>query len=111
MVGIGFTPQCASGIAAFYHSSARFVGWLAQIVAPEIWIGSARKLDQLDTWTASDLVVIGHTHKMLIQDFNCVEGMQDLPADAAHVDDANERDGDGRRPAVPLPLPSLQKLA
>ena len=27
--GLGLTPQCASGIAAFYHSTARFVGWMA----------------------------------------------------------------------------------
>ena len=31
MAGLGLTPQCASGIAAFYHSTARFVGWLAQL--------------------------------------------------------------------------------
>ena len=24
--GLGLTPQCASGIAAFYHSTAHFVG-------------------------------------------------------------------------------------
>ena len=25
MAGLGLTPQCTSGIAAFYHSTARFV--------------------------------------------------------------------------------------
>jgi hypothetical protein len=29
--GLGSPPQCASGIAAFFHSTARFVRWLAQI--------------------------------------------------------------------------------
>ena len=33
--GLGLTPQCASGIAAFYPSTARFVGWLAQLDAPD----------------------------------------------------------------------------
>jgi len=59
MAGLGLTPQCASGIAAFYLFTARFVGWLAQIDAPEIWIGSAQKLDHPDTWTASNLVALG----------------------------------------------------
>jgi hypothetical protein len=67
MAGIGLTPQCASGMAAFYHSTARFVGWLAQIDDPEIWISSAQKLDQPDTWTASNLVAL--THRMLLQEF------------------------------------------
>jgi len=67
MAGIGLTPQCASGMAAFYHSTARFVGWLAQIDDPEIWISSAQKLDQADTWTASNLVAL--THRMLLQEF------------------------------------------
>jgi predicted metal-binding protein len=44
--GLGLTPQCASSIAAFYHSTARFVGWMAQMDAPERWLGSAQKLDQ-----------------------------------------------------------------
>ena len=48
---------------------------------------------------------------MLLQEFNCVEGVQDPPADAAAGDDADERDGDGPRPAAPLPLPPLHKLA
>ena len=39
--GLGLTPQCASGIAAFYHSTARFVGWIAQMDVPERWLGSA----------------------------------------------------------------------
>ena len=43
MAGLGLTPQCASGIAAFYHSTARFVGWLAQLDAPAIWVGLAQK--------------------------------------------------------------------
>ena len=79
MAGLGLTPQCASGIAAFYHSTARFIRWLDQIDAPEIWIGLAQKLDQPDTWTTSNLVALGHTHKMLIQEFSCVEGVQDPP--------------------------------
>jgi len=28
--GLGLTPQCASGLAAFYSASNTFVGWLAQ---------------------------------------------------------------------------------
>ena len=69
------------------------------------------ELDQPNTWTASNLVALGHTHKMLILEFNCVESVQDPPADAAQGDDADERDGDGPRPAEPLPLPPQNKLA
>jgi hypothetical protein len=76
---------------SFYHSTARFVGWLVQLDAPGIWLGSAQKLDQPDTWTASNLVALGHTQKMLLQEFNCVEGVQDHPADAAAGDDADAR--------------------
>ena len=43
-------------IAAYYHSTARFVGWLD---APEIWVSPAQKLDQPDTWTVSKLVALG----------------------------------------------------
>ena len=110
--GLGLTPQCASGIAAFYHSTARFVGWMAQMDAPERWLGSAQKLDQPDTWTASNLVALQHMHNELCQEYNCVEGMQDPPADAADADaDGARADGNGPRPAVPLSLPPLNHLA
>ena len=36
-------------IAAFYHSRARFVGWLAQLDASDNWLGPAQKLDHPDT--------------------------------------------------------------
>jgi hypothetical protein len=104
-------PQCTSGIAAFYHSTASFVGRLAQLDAPDMWIGSAQKLDHPATWIASNRVAFGNTHTRLIQEFNCIEGVQDPPAGAAAGDDADERDSDGLRPAAPLPLPPLNKLA
>ena len=100
-----------SGIAAFYHSTARFVRWLAQIDAPKIWISSAQKLDQPGTWTASNLVAHGRTHSLLLQEFNRVESAQDPPADPAAGNDVDERDGDGPQPAARLPLPPLNKLA
>ena len=72
----------------------------------------ARPGPELDhTWTASNLVALGHTHSLRIQEFNCVESAQDPPADAAAANDVDERDGDGLRPAAPLPLPPLNKLA
>ena len=49
--------------------------WLAQMDAPESWLGSAQKLDQPDTWTASNLVALKHTHSELCQEYNCVEGV------------------------------------
>ena len=45
-------------------------------------MGSAQKLDQPDTWTASNLVALQHMHNELCQEDNCVEGVQDPPADA-----------------------------
>ena len=80
--------------------------------APERWLGSAQKLDQQDTWTASNLVALQHMHNELCQEYNCVEGMQDPPADAADADaDGARADGNGPRPAVPLSLPPLNHLA
>ena len=111
MAGLGLTPHCASGIAAFYHSTARFIGWLAQLDAPDRWLGHAQKLDHPDTWTAANLVALGRTHSLLIQEFNFVESAQDPHADPAAADDDDERDGDGPRPAAPLPLPPLNTLA
>jgi hypothetical protein len=101
--GLGLTPQCASGIAAFYHSIARFVGWMAQMDAPERWLGSAQKLDQQDTWTESNLVALKHTHHELCQEYSWVEGVQDPPANVADsdADGACARaDGDCPRPAT-----------
>ena len=63
MSGLGLTPQCASGIAAFYHSTARFVGWLAQLDAPDTWLGPDQKLDDPDTWEAANLAALGRTHR------------------------------------------------
>ena len=106
MSGLRLTPQCASGIAAFYHS-ARFVGWLAQLDEPEIWVCSAQKLDQ-----PSNLVAPDHTHNMLLQEFigNCAEGAQDPPGDAAAGDDANERPRPAALPLLPLNKHASQQL-
>ena len=101
MAGLGLTPQCASGIAAFYHSTARFVGWLAQL----------HQCCTPKTWTASNLFALGRTHSLLLQEFNCVESAQDPPTHPAGGDDVDERESDGPRPAAPLPLPPLNKLA
>ena len=83
-----------------------------QMEAPERWLRSAQKLDQPDTWTASNLVALQHMHNELCQEYNCVEGMQDPPADAADANaDGACADGNGPRPAVPLSLPPLNLLA
>jgi len=73
---------------------------MAQMDAPERLLGSAQKLDQQDTWTASNLVALKHTAQRAPsgarQAYNCVEGVQDPPADAADADAAGARaDGDG----------------
>ena len=75
-------------------------------------MGSAQKLDQPDTWTAANLVALQHMHNELCQEYNCVEGMQDPPADAADANDDGARaDSNGPRPTVPLSLPPLNLLA
>ena len=51
------------------------------------------------------------SHKMLFQEFNCVEGKQDPSDDDAPGDDADKRNGDGPLPASTLSLPPLNKLA
>ena len=43
MAGLVLTTQCASDLAASYHSMARFVGGLAQLDAPNRWLGPAQK--------------------------------------------------------------------
>ena len=104
MAGLGLTPHCASGIAA------RFIGWLAQLDAPDRWLGHAQKLDHPDTWTAANLVALGCTHSLLIQEFNFVESAQDPPADPAAADDVDQHDSDGPRPAAPLQIPCNHQL-
>ena len=37
-----------------------------------------QKLDHPDTWTASNLVALGRTHRLLLQGFNCVESAHGL---------------------------------
>ena len=107
--GLGLTPQCASGIVELYHSTARFVGWMPQMDTPERWLGSAQRLDQLDTWTASNLVALRHAHTELLQEYKCVEGAQDHPADAADANiDGQRADADDPRLASLLSLPPLK---
>jgi hypothetical protein len=85
---------------------------MAQMDDPERWLGSAQKPNQQDTWTASNLVALQHMHNKLCQEYNCVEGMQDPPANAADADfDGARADGNSPRPAVPLSLPPLNLLA
>jgi hypothetical protein len=62
-----------------------------------------------DTWTASNLVALKHNELCL--EYNCVEGVQDPPANAADADADGVRDGNGPRPAAPLSLPPLKHLA
>ena len=59
----------------------------------------------------NNLPALGRTHRLLLQEFNCVESAPDPPADPAAGDDADERDSDGPHPAAPLPLPPLNTLA
>ena len=47
-----------------------FVGWLTKLAEPEIWVSSTQKLNQTNTWTASNLVALSHVRKMLLQEFN-----------------------------------------
>ena len=52
------------------------------------------------------------SHNELCQEYNCIEGMQEPPADAADADvDGARADGDGPRPTAPLSLPPLNRLA
>ena len=80
----------------------RFVGWMVQMDEPERWLVSAQKLDQQDSWTACNLLALKHTHNERCQEYNCVEGVQDPPANAADADADGARDGNGPRPAAPL---------
>ena len=41
------------------------MGWLAQLDAPNVWLGLDQDLDNPDSWTASNLV-----DRLLFQDFN-----------------------------------------
>ena len=77
------------------------MGWMAQMDAPERWLGSAQDSISRDTWTASNLVALKHTHNELCQEYNCVEGMQDPSADAADAD-ADDGEGTARRASLSL---------
>jgi hypothetical protein len=56
-------------------------------------------------------ILLPSAARLLLQEFNCVESAQDPSANPAAGDDVDERDSDGPRPAAPLPLPPLHKLA
>jgi hypothetical protein len=47
--GLGLTPQCASGLAAFYSASSTFVGWLAQRPHMLHWIRQGQNLHDHST--------------------------------------------------------------
>jgi len=47
--GLGLTPHCASGLAAFYSASSIFVVWLAQRPHMRHWIGQGQNLQDHST--------------------------------------------------------------
>ena len=102
---LGLTPQCASGLAAFYSASSIFVVWLAQRPHMRHWIRQGQNLHDHSSWSAGPLVDLKDTHTCLIQEHNCVEAAPDAaPADAG-------ADNTEARAAALLSLPPLNMLA
>ena len=102
--GFGFTPGKASGIAAFYSATARFVQWLGSLPNKDDWV---RNQDMHDpaTWIAPDLLSLTELHSTMIDTYHCVEGPQS-PQQNAAAPLAN-----GPEVTHPLSLPPLNSLA
>ena len=71
--GLGFTPNSAAGIAAFYTSTAHFVQWMGSLENSEFWMGR-QLMSQPDTWKADDLLTLVDIHSLLIDKYRCIEG-------------------------------------
>ena len=109
--GLAITPLPASGIAAFYHATARLVAWLGSL-PPSHSSQWAQNQDLADstTWTSSSLTSLKTVHSQLLVDYGCTEWAPPAADDANDAAAAQQRVDDDAN-ARPLPIPPLNLLA
>ena len=94
----------ASGIAAFYSATARFVQWLGSLPNKENWVRNQDMLDHT-SWNAPDLQSLTELHSTMLHTYHCIEAS----SPSQHNDDAQP--ANGSQDTHPLSLPSLNSLA
>ena len=104
--GYAITPTAASGLAAFYSATSRFVVFLTNLPHGVAWLhDDGQVLADHDTWSNPQLQALVQTHARLIQEYRCVELQLQGPAPAAPVVDQ------GPQVNPPLLIPPLNQLA
>ena len=78
--GYAITPTSASGLAAFYSATAKFVTLLASLPHGGAWVCGGQDLTVHDTWSNSQLQALVKAHARLIQDYKCAEWRSQDPA-------------------------------
>jgi hypothetical protein len=71
--GYAITPSEASGLAAFYSATSKFVVLLASLPHGDAWVRAGQALAAPDTWSNSQLQALATAHARLIHDYNCAE--------------------------------------
>ena len=103
--GYVVTPTAASGLAAFYSATSRFVAFLANLPHGGAWLHDGQVLADHDTWSNPQLQALVQTYARRIQEYKCVERQLQGPAPAAPVVDQ------GPQVNSPLLSPPLNQLA
>ena len=108
---MAITPLPASGIAAFYHATARLVAWLGSLPQSHSsqWAQNQDLADNT-TWTSSSLTSLKTVHSQLLADYGCTEWAPPAADDANDAAAAQQRVDDDAN-ARPLPIPPLNLLA
>ena len=90
--GLAITPLPASGIAGFYHATARLVAWLGSL-PPSHSSQWAQNQDLADstTWTSSSLTSLKTVHSQLLADYGCTEWAPPAADDANDAAAAQQR--------------------
>ena len=103
--GYAITPSAASGLAAFYSATSKFVVLLLSLPHGDAWVRAGQALAAPDTWSNSQLQALATTHAKLIQEYKCAEQQPQHDAPAAPAA--------AQVPQAPTPLliPPLNQLA
>ena len=80
--GYAITPTAASGLAAFYSATSKFVALLASLPYKDAWVRGDQALEAHDTWSNTQLKALAQAHTTLIHDYKCAEQQPQLDAPA-----------------------------
>ncbi len=81
--GYAITPSAASGLAAFYSATSKFVVLLASLPHGDAWARAGQALAAPGTWSNSQLQALVKAHASLIHDYKCAEQQPQHDAPAA----------------------------